>query len=148
MYEISLPDLRRCFTTSSYLADTIRVASEIEWQLAESNQAREEVYMKLGLHFNYFSFPGGPQGLGSMLAESTAAADEFGFDIIGVADHLWQHPYFGGPEREELECYTTLGFLAAYTRQARLMALVTAATFRSPGLLAKMVTTLDVLTQG
>jgi F420-dependent oxidoreductase-like protein len=108
--------------------------------------------MKLGININYFSFPkasgSAVNRLGPLLGEIAQAADQNGFDIIGVADHLWQHPYFGGPEREELEAYTTLGFLAAYTKRARLMAFVTAATFRSPGLLAKMVTTLDILTQG
>ena len=104
--------------------------------------------MKLGLHFNFFGFPGGPQHLGSMLAESAHAADENGFDIIGVADHLWQHPYFGGPEREELECYTTLGFLAAHTQQAAADGSGNSRYFHTPGLLAKIVTTLDIFTQG
>ena len=73
-----------------------------------------------------------------MLTEIGQTADEAGFSIIGVVDHVWQHPIMGGPELEELEGYTTLGFLAASTRQARFAALVTCPSYRQPGLLAKV----------
>ena len=63
-------------------------------------------------------------------------------------DHLWQIGVVGPPEEEMLEAYTTLGFLAAHTERVRLHALVTAVTYRSPGLLAKIVSTLDVLSGG
>jgi F420-dependent oxidoreductase-like protein len=63
-------------------------------------------------------------------------------------DHLWQIPVIGPPEHEMLEAYTTLGFLAARTRRARLLTLVTGVVYRDPGLLAKAVTTLDVLSGG
>ncbi len=65
-----------------------------------------------------------------------------------MADHVWQAPQAGGPEVPELECYTTMAFLAAHTSRAELMAVVTGVHFRNPGLLAKMVTTLDVLSGG
>ena len=104
--------------------------------------------MQLGLMINAYSWPGGPARLGAALAEIAQTADGCGFDRLGVADHVWQHPNLGGPEREELECYTTLGFLAANTRRAKLMAMVTGTTYRYPGLLAKVVTTLDVLSGG
>jgi alkanesulfonate monooxygenase len=63
-------------------------------------------------------------------------------------DHLWQISSLGPPEHEMLEAYTTLGYLAALTERVRLHVLVTAVTYREPGLLAKIVTTLDVLSGG
>jgi alkanesulfonate monooxygenase SsuD/methylene tetrahydromethanopterin reductase-like flavin-dependent oxidoreductase (luciferase family) len=65
-----------------------------------------------------------------------------------VADHLWQHPLLGGPQVSQVEAYTTLGFIAAHTHHVRLFALATAVSYRHAGLLAKMVTTLDVLSGG
>jgi alkanesulfonate monooxygenase len=82
------------------------------------------------------------------LAEVAAAADDAGFDRLSVMDHMWQIQPLGPPEREMLEAYTTLGFLAAHTSKVKLMTLVTGAVHRSPGLLAKTVTTLDVLSGG
>jgi alkanesulfonate monooxygenase SsuD/methylene tetrahydromethanopterin reductase-like flavin-dependent oxidoreductase (luciferase family) len=76
------------------------------------------------------------------------AAEAAGFDAISVTDHLWLHPIMGGPELSQVEAYTTLGFIAAHTQRARLLTLATAATYREPGLLAKIVTTLDVLSGG
>jgi F420-dependent oxidoreductase-like protein len=104
--------------------------------------------MKLGLSIPSFTLPGGPSGLGGHLAEVAAAAESAGVDRISVMDHVWQIPLMGPPEREMLEAYTTLGFLAARTSRIKLMTLVTGAVQRSPGLLAKMVTTLDVLSGG
>src|SRR6516225_1988368 len=103
--------------------------------------------MKLGLHLNDYNWAGGAGRLGPTLAEIARAADEAGFDRIGVADHFWRSHYMGSVEGPELECYTTLGFLAASTRRAKLTAMVTAATYRQPALVAKMVTTLDVLSR-
>ena len=102
--------------------------------------------MKLGLHIADFTWPDGAPRLGGVLADVATAADEAGFDRISVMDHLWQ--IFGTPEREMLEAYTALGFLAAHTRQAKLLTLVTGVVYRDPGLLAKAVTTLDVLSGG
>lgn len=101
--------------------------------------------MRLGLHLNDFDWEGSAARLGSTLADIARAGDEAGFDRIGVADHFWRSHYMGSVDGPELECYTTLGFLAASTRRAKLTAMVTAATYRQPGLLAKIVTTLDVL---
>ncbi|NUT47347.1 MAG: LLM class F420-dependent oxidoreductase, partial [Saccharothrix sp.] len=67
---------------------------------------------------------------------------------LSVMDHYFQMEQNGGAEDAMLECYTTLGFLAAHTSTARLGALVTGVTYRHPGLLAKIVTTLDVLSGG
>jgi len=86
--------------------------------------------------------------LGTVLAEVASAADEAGFDRISVMDHLWQIGVHGPPEMEMLEAYTALGFLAAHTTTAKLLTLVTGVVYRDPGLLAKAVTTLDVLSGG
>lgn len=104
--------------------------------------------MKLGLQLNSFDWRGGAANFASTLAAVARAAEEVGFDRIGVADHLWQHPIMGGPEADEPESYTTLGYLAAITDRASLMAMVSGVHFRHPGLLAKTVTTLDVLSGG
>lgn len=104
--------------------------------------------MKLGLHIPDFTWPGGPARLGPQLAEVAIAAEDAGFDRVSVMDHVWQISHIGPPEHEMLEAYTTLGYLAAQTRRVSLMTLVTGVVYRSPGLLAKMVTTLDVLSGG
>src|SRR5918998_6537491 len=104
--------------------------------------------MRLGLHISNFTWPGGAPRLGPVLADIASAADEAGFERISVMDHLWQISQIGPPEHEMLEAYTTLGFLAAHTRRAKLLTLVTGVVYRDPGLLAKAVTTLDVLSGG
>jgi F420-dependent oxidoreductase-like protein len=104
--------------------------------------------MKLGLHVSNFTWPGGPPVLASKLSEIAQVAEDVGFDRLSVMDHVWQIHVIGPPEDEMLEAYTALGYIAARTRRISLMTLVTAATYRSPGLLAKMVTTLDVLSGG
>jgi len=80
--------------------------------------------MKLGLQINDYDW-GGADRLALTLGEIAHAADDAGFDRIGVADHFWRSHYMGSVEGPELECYTTLGFLAASTRHAQLAAMVT-----------------------
>lgn len=104
--------------------------------------------MRIGLHISNFTWPDGPPRLGAVLADIAAAADGAGFERISVMDHLWQIGVIGPPEQEMLEAYTALGFLAAHTRTAKLLTLVTGVVYREPGLLAKAVTTLDVLSGG
>lgn len=104
--------------------------------------------MKLGLHISDFTWPDGPARLGPVLGDIAVAADDAGFDRVSVMDHLWQINMIGPPEREMLEAYTTLGFLAARTARVKLLTLVTGVVYRDPGMLAKMVTTLDVLSGG
>lgn len=104
--------------------------------------------MKLGLHVPDFTWPGGPERLGPELAALARTADDAGFDRLSVMDHVWQIGHVGPPEHEMLEAYTALGFLAAHTERVKLLTLVTGVVYRSPGLLAKMVTTLDVLSGG
>lgn len=104
--------------------------------------------MKLGLHIASTAWRGAPGRIGPVLAQAVEAAEAAGFDALSVTDHVWLHPIMGGPELPQVEAYTTLGFLAAHTRRMRLLALATAASYRPAGLLAKMVTTLDVLSGG
>ena len=104
--------------------------------------------MKLGLHVADFTFPGGPASLGSDLARIAKAAEDAGFAKLSVMDHVWQIGVLGPPEHEMLEAYTALGYLAACTSRVELLAWVTAVVYREPGMLAKCVTTVDVLSGG
>ncbi len=104
--------------------------------------------MKLGLQIPDFTTPDGPPRLGADLATVARTADEAGFDYIAVMDHFFQIRAIGASERAMLEGYTTLGYLAACTSRAELLTLVTGAIYRQPGILAKIVTTLDVLSGG
>ena len=104
--------------------------------------------MKIVMHLADFGWPVAPDALAQLLADAAGLAETGGFDGIAVGDHLWQHPIMGGPEGACLEAYSTLAYLAAHTRSVRLMTLATGAHFRHPALLAKTVTTLDVLSRG
>lgn len=104
--------------------------------------------MKLGIHLPDFTWPGGAPRLASQLTDIAQGAEDAGFEMLTVMDHLWQIGVVGPPEHEMLEAYTTLGYLAAQTSRVSLLAMVTGVVYREPGLLAKMVTTLDVLSGG
>src|SRR3984957_15618291 len=104
--------------------------------------------MKLGLHISDFTWDGGAPELRGKLGEIARRAEEAGVDRISVMDHVWQIGPLGPPEHEMLEAYTALGWLAAKTERVKLLAMVTAVVYREPGLLAKAVTTLDVLSGG
>jgi F420-dependent oxidoreductase-like protein len=104
--------------------------------------------MKIGLQIPVFTTPAGPLRLGADLAAVARTADEGGFQFIALMDHFFQLRDIGRPEQEMLEAYTTLGYLAACTSRAKLLTLVTGTIYRNPGILAKMVTTLDVLSGG
>jgi F420-dependent oxidoreductase-like protein len=104
--------------------------------------------MKLGLQIPNLSWPDGPAGLGRDLAAVARTADRAGFEYIALMDHFFQIQTVGPPEAEMLDAYTTLGFLAAHTERATLLTLITGVHHRPPGLLAKIVTTLDVLSGG
>jgi F420-dependent oxidoreductase-like protein len=104
--------------------------------------------MRIGLQIPDFDGAGGARQLGPGLAAVARTADEAGFDSIGVMDHFFQISMIGPPDHDMLEAYTTLGYLAACTSRARLLTLVTGVIYRHPGILAKMVTTLDVLSGG
>jgi alkanesulfonate monooxygenase len=104
--------------------------------------------MRAGLQIVDYTWPGGSKSLASDLAKVARAADEAGLGSLSVMDHLWQLDRVGPPESPVLEAYTTLGYLAAHTERIALYAMVTNVVFRAPGLLAKAVTTLDVLSKG
>jgi alkanesulfonate monooxygenase SsuD/methylene tetrahydromethanopterin reductase-like flavin-dependent oxidoreductase (luciferase family) len=101
--------------------------------------------MDLGLHLSNFTWPGGPATFTTDLARAAQLAEDVGFTKLSVMDHIWQIANVGPPEHEMLEAYTTLGYLAAKTDRIELLAWVTAAIYREPGMLAKQATTLDVL---
>ena len=104
--------------------------------------------MQIGLQIPDFTNPAGPGQLAADLARVARTADEAGFRYLAVMDHFFQIGYLGPPEREMLEAYTTLGFLAAHTTRVELLTVMTGVIYRYPGLLAKTVTTLDVLSAG
>ena len=104
--------------------------------------------MRIGLQIPDFDGAGGASRLGGQLAAVARTADEAGFDSIGVMDHFFQIGMIGPPDHDMLEAYTTLGYLAGCTTRARLLTLVTGVVYRHPGILAKIVTTLDVLSGG
>jgi F420-dependent oxidoreductase-like protein len=104
--------------------------------------------MRLGVHIVNFEVQGGRESLGSTLARVGQAVDDAGIANLSAMDHYFQMEMAGGPEKPMLEGYTTLGYLAAHTTRAELQLLVTGVTYRHPGLLAKIVTTLDVLSGG
>ncbi|RNL62557.1 LLM class F420-dependent oxidoreductase [Nocardioides marmoriginsengisoli] len=101
--------------------------------------------MRLGLHLVNFDFEG---PVGPALAEIGAAVEEAGFDNLSVMDHYLQLEFMGPPSSSMLEGYTTLGFLAAHTSTVDLQLLVTGVTYRHPGVLGKIVATLDALSGG
>jgi F420-dependent oxidoreductase-like protein len=104
--------------------------------------------MKLGVHCSNLTWPGGVEKLGATLAGVAEAADAGGFTTLTMMDHYFQMEILGGPPEPMLEGYTSLGFLAGRTSRLELGLLVTGVTYRHPGLLAKIVTTLDVLSGG
>jgi F420-dependent oxidoreductase-like protein len=104
--------------------------------------------MRLGLHLVRFDVAGGPPAIAATLASLGEAAESAGLANLSLMDHYLQLPMLGDVEGPMLEGYTTLGFLAAHTRTVELQLLVTGVTYRHPGLLAKIVSTLDVLSGG
>lgn len=105
--------------------------------------------MRVSLSVTNFSWPAGPEAIAANLIDIAAAADDGGLDTLWVNDHLLQADPGAAPnERDMLEVYTTLGFLAARTTRVRLGAMVTPVTYWAPALLVKVVTTLDVLSGG
>jgi F420-dependent oxidoreductase-like protein len=104
--------------------------------------------VRLGVHLVNFSLPGGAASLGPTLAATGRAAEEAGVDNLSFMDHYFQLEFFSGAAEPMLEGYTALGFLAAHTSTVELQLLMTGVTYRHPGLLAKVVSTLVVLSGG
>lgn len=104
--------------------------------------------MQLGIHYMNFGSATAASGMAQTIAETARTADEVGAAWFTFMDHYFQMEHAGGPEQPMLEGYTCLGFVAGQTRNIRLGLLVTGVTYRHPGLLAKIITTLDVLSGG
>jgi F420-dependent oxidoreductase-like protein len=104
--------------------------------------------MKVGVQLPDFTRAAGAATLGADLATVARVADDAGIDSLAVMDHFFQIGVVGPPENDMLEAYTTLGYLAACTSRVSLLTLVTGVVYRHPGILAKIVTTLDVLSGG
>lgn len=104
---------------------------------------------RLGLQIPNFTYPGVPDaGLFERVSEIALTAERSGFDSVWVMDHLYQIGVMGPPTNAMLEGYTLLGALAARTSKVRLGTLVTGVTYRNPALLAKITTTLDIISSG
>jgi F420-dependent oxidoreductase-like protein len=104
--------------------------------------------MRIGLQIPSFTWPDSPASIRGRLAEIARTAEEAGFASVWVMDHFFQIPVVGPAEQEMLEGYAALSYLAAVTERVKLGTLVTGVTYRHPGVLAKTVTTLDVLSGG
>ena len=104
--------------------------------------------MRIGLQIPSFTWPGGASELRTRLADIARTAEDAGFSSIWVMDHFFQIEMVGPAEQEMLEGYGALSYLAALTERVKLGTLVTGVTYRHPGLLAKSVSTLDVLSGG
>src|SRR6476646_12206895 len=105
--------------------------------------------MKLALQINNYDWTVEPTRMGATFAEIARTADEVGFSSIAVADHLWAVPPWMGPAEAPVpESYTTLAYLAGSTKRIQLVALASPPNFRYPAMLAKIVSTLDVLSAG
>ena len=104
--------------------------------------------MQIGIHFMNFTTPDGPRSLRATIGDTAVAAEEAGVDWFTAMDHWFQMEQFAPAHAPMLEGYSVLSFVAAKTEKLRLGLLVTGVTYRHPGLLAKTVTTLDVLSGG
>ena len=89
-----------------------------------------------------------PGALFEGVVAMAAAAEETGYDSVWVMDHFYQLPPMGGPSQPMLDSYTLLGALATQTSRVRLGTMVTGVTYRNPAHLAKIVTTLDIISAG
>ncbi|EKX64386.1 F420-dependent oxidoreductase family protein [Streptomyces ipomoeae 91-03] len=104
--------------------------------------------MKFGLHYWNYSTPADPALIAPTLAETARVAEQAGVASFTVMDHYFQMDALAPAEEPMLEGYTTLGYLAAVTERMTLGMLVTGVMYRYPGILAKTMTTLDVLSGG
>ncbi len=104
--------------------------------------------MKIGLQIPTFAFPGGTPAFARTLADIARASDDAGFYSLWLIDHFFQMEAAGGPDAPMIEAYSGLSYFAALTRRVKLGTLVTGAVYRNPGVLAKLITTLDVLSGG
>ena len=104
--------------------------------------------IRLGYQIPNFSYGTGVSELFPTVIRQAQEAEEGGFDTVLVMDHFYQLPMIGTPDQPMLEAYTALGALATATKRVQLGTLVTGNTYRNPTLLAKIITTLDVVSGG
>jgi F420-dependent oxidoreductase-like protein len=104
--------------------------------------------MQLGIHYANFTLPGGPEAIGPTLAATAQAAEANGVAMFTLMDHWFQMEQYKTAHDPMLEGYTGLGFIAGLTSEMEIGLLVTGVTYRYPGLLAKIVTTLDIVSGG
>ncbi len=104
--------------------------------------------MRFGFHFFDFTLPGGPEALAPAMRRTATTAEAIGASWFTVMDHYFQMEQFRTAHDPMLEGYTALGFIAGITERVKLGTVVTGVTYRHPGLLSKIVTTLDVLSEG
>ena len=104
--------------------------------------------MDVGIHFMNFNLTGGPDGLRAHVRDTAEAAEGVGCTMFTCMDHYFQMEAFTDAHDPMLEGYTTLGLVAGRTEKMTLGLLVTGVSYRYPGLLAKIVTTLDILSGG
>jgi F420-dependent oxidoreductase-like protein len=113
-----------------------------------SNRESQMVLFRRGMHFGSYGTADDGPAVFDRLAEAVRSAEAAGFDAVSVPDHVHQNQVGGGPDSPMFDAYTLLGALALRTATVRLFALVSPVTLRHPGLLAKAVTALDVLSRG
>jgi F420-dependent oxidoreductase-like protein len=106
------------------------------------------VSIRLGLQIPNFSYGTGVNEIFPTVIAQAKEAEAAGYDSVFLMDHFYQLPGLGTPDQPMLEAYTALGALAAATERVQLGTLVTGNTYRNPTLLAKAITTLDVISQG
>lgn len=113
------------------------------------SQHQGRTVTRLGLQIPSFTYPGVPdEELFGRISEIATTAEDAGFDSVWAMDHFYQIPFMGRRNEPMLETYTLLSGIAARTSLVRLGALVTGVTYRNPALLAKTVTTLDIVSSG